>query len=424
MPEKFDVLIVGAGPAGATAAQCLASSGLKIALFDKAVFPRKKVCGDGLTHDVIKQLGLISPALHEAFIRDVPKAPCYGVEFIAPDHSRLHVPFVIQGENRPIYICSRTDFDNFMLSRLRGLENVRIFEGIDCLKITTSSDGVTMDTSSGSIEGKIILGADGINSFVARQMEVPRLPREYLCVSLRTYYRGLEPTRKGNSIEIYLLDGILPGYLWIFHLPGGIANVGMGMMAEVVNRKKINLPELFRQILSSEPLKSRLKGGEPIEAVKGYNLPLGGTRRSISGERFLLAGDAASLVDPISGEGVGNAIRSGRIAAAHILDCFRADDFSAKFNLRYDKEIYRRMLPEHKLHERMRRLFRNTPMAQFFLGSVARFPKMEAALHNALMEMNAQKPWHVARFTMKFIYTYTLLHLFCRLFTSTKNVRK
>ncbi len=423
MNRKFDILIVGAGPAGSSAALCLAGSGLRIAVFDKARFPRNKTCGDGLTHDVIKQLGMISPVLLEHFHRDLMKSASYGIEFIAPDHSRLYVPFLVNGKNLPIYTCSRTDFDNFLLSHLRGLENVSIFEECDCINIIRNPGGVVLETGNGSFEGEIIVGADGVNSFVARQMEIGRLPKENICVSLRTYYRGLKPTRAESLLEIYLLKDTLPGYLWIFHLPGGIANIGLGMMATVVNRRKINLNELFRKLLESEPLKSRLKEGEQIEPFKGYNLPLGGTRRVISGERFLLAGDAAALVDPISGEGVGNAIRSGRVAAAHIADCFKTNDFSGHFNQAYDKEIYRRMIPEFRLHENLRRLFRNGPMAEFFLGSAARHPKMESALHKAMMAVNPQKKTEVIGFFLKLVYIYLFMNLACALFPSRKVIR-
>ena len=95
-------------------------------------------------------------------------------------------------------------------------------------------------------------------------------------------------------------------------------------------------------------------------------------KRKISGERFLLAGDAASLVDPFTGEGVGNAIRSGRVAAEHVLKCFENGDFSENFNLEYDKEIYHRMWNELKLSRSMQKLFKHPRLINYAVSKASR----------------------------------------------------
>jgi menaquinone-9 beta-reductase len=117
-----------------------------------------------------------------------------------------------------------------------------------------------------------------------------------------------------------------------------------------VSKKKVNLKETLQTLLQTHPhIKERFKNAKPLETVKGYGLPLGSKKRNISGERFLLTGDAAALIDPFSGEGIGNAIRSGRVAADHIKRCFDENNFSASFNKAYDKEIYKRMWNEFKI---------------------------------------------------------------------------
>jgi menaquinone-9 beta-reductase len=137
---------------------------------------------------------------------------------------------------------------------------------------------------------------------------------------------------ENNPIEIYFLKDILPGYFWIFHLPGGKANVGMGMLASAVINQGINFKQKFDELICNEPLRSRFKYATRNGEIKGHMLPLGFDKRIISGNRFLLTGDAAALIDPLTGEGVGNAMRSGRVAVAHILECFRTGIFSAEFN--------------------------------------------------------------------------------------------
>ena len=416
MNKKYDVLIIGAGPAGAATAICLGNSGLRVAVIDKATFPREKTCGDGLTHDVIKQLGLISESLASAFAELPHKQASYGAEIISPDHDHLYIPFYASGVKQPIYTCPRFEFDNFMFSQMKQFGNISVFENCLPEKLDITADKVVLETSCGSFEAKMILGADGANSFVARQMGVKRVTREHQCVSLRTYFTGLKPLREGNPVEMYILKDVLPGYLWIFHLGDGRANVGIGMLASIITKKKINLNKCFEGLLSSEPLKSRLSGGKQSEPFKGYILPMGGERRDISGSRFLLAGDAASLVDPSTGEGVGNAIRSGRVAAGHILDCLKADDFSSGFNKAYDKEIYRRMMTEFRFHSRMRNLFNYPRLVNFTIGSAARHKPMEASLQKALLNLHSNRWTSNAVFVLRILYIYTIQIVWVSLF--------
>ena len=423
MNRVYDVLILGAGPAGAATAICLGNSGLSVAVIDKAVFPREKTCGDGLTHDVVKQMGLISESLASAFAKLPHKQESFGAEIISPDHDHLYIPFYAKGVKQPIYTCPRFEFDNFMFSQMKQFGNISVFENCQTEKLSITNEGVLLETSEGSFEAKIILGADGANSFVARQMGVKRVSRKHQCVSLRTYYTGLRPLRDGAPVEMYILKDVLPGYLWIFHLGDGRANVGIGMLASIITKKKINMTKCFEGLLSSEPLKSRLAGGIQSEPFKGYILPMGGERRDISGNRFLLAGDAASLVDPSTGEGVGNAIRSGRVAAEHIKNCFKADDFSSAFNKAYDKEIYRRMMTEFRFHSRMRNLFNYPWLVNFTIGSAARHKPMEASLQKALMNLHSNKWTSNVLFVMRILYIYTIQIIFVSLF-SRKDVTR
>jgi flavin-dependent dehydrogenase len=128
------------------------------------------------------------------------------------------------------------------------------------------------------------------------------------------------------------------------------------MLSSVVSKKKINLKEMLQQLLITAPcLKERFKYAKPLETIKGYGLPLGSKRRNISGERFLLTGDAASLIDPFSGEGISNAIESGRIAADHIIKCFKHNNYTLSFNKNYDKEVYKNMWKELKVSRALQR---------------------------------------------------------------------
>ena len=355
--NNFDVLIVGAGPAGSSTAMELGKAGLSVAVLDKAVFPRDKTCGDALSVDVINQLGILSPALASEFDAFSNKQSSYGVKIFAPDFRHIDIPFVYQEKETCGYICPRIDFDNLLVQQLKQFRNIKLYEGCSVQKVETSKDYVQAFTSEGLFKGKMIIGADGAQSVVLKQLGTFKTDKNHYSAGLRVYYEGVSSFHHNHYIELYFFKEILPGYLWIFPLPDNKANVGIGMLSSEVSKKKINLKEALQTLLTTHPeLKARFQHAKALETVKGFGLPLGSKKRKISGERFLLTGDAASLIDPFTGEGIGNAIRSGRVAAQHTLKCFEKNDFSGSFNAAYDHEIYRRMWKELRISRTLQQL--------------------------------------------------------------------
>lgn len=342
--DKYDVLIVGAGPAGAACALSLAGAGLKVALLDKASFPRDKICGDALSADVPAQLPMLSKRLSEKFFNAEAKVASYGVRLCSPDLTLIDIPFQGKGKSTNGYVFSRMEFDNLLFQEVKTSGNCTVLE--DCLvtDVKVTDDGIEAETGLGTFFARMIVGADGANSVVARLAGTKKVDRKHHSAGLRVYYENVGDFHQKNYIELYFFRKILPGYLWVFPLVEGRANVGIGMLSSVVSAKKINLRRTLDELISEHPLLcERFANARPMESVKGHGLPLGSARRKLSGERFLLAGDAAALIDPFTGEGIGNAIRSGRVAAEHIAECFRIQNFSASFNVAYDREIYRRM---------------------------------------------------------------------------------
>jgi flavin-dependent dehydrogenase len=116
--------------------------------------------------------------------------------------------------------------------------------------------------------------------------------------------------------------------------------VGLGMLSSEVSKRKVDLKKALHDIIESKPeLQVRFKDATPLEKSQGFGLPIGSKKRALSGDRFLLLGDAASLIDPFTGEGIGNALRSGRIAAGHIVKSFDNLNFSASFHKGYDNTL-------------------------------------------------------------------------------------
>ena len=357
--KEFDVLIVGSGPAGAACAIALGSSGLSVAILDKAVFPRDKICGDALSVDVVNQLSMLRGDLTSRFHGLDSKVSSFGVRIFAPNHQYVDLPFIHKGEEKCGYLCPRFDFDQLLVEQLTQFENVKKFENCTVEKIDKTETEVLVHTNRGTFSSKIVAGADGAQSVVARQLGSFKPDRQHYSAGLRVYYEGVTAFQESRFIELHFFRDVLPGYLWIFPLPNNRANVGVGILSSVVSKRRINLKTTLNALIENNPhLNERFRNARPLEAAKGYGLPLGSKKRKISGDRFLLLGDAASLIDPFTGEGIGNAIRSGRVAAEHIVDAFKENDFSSSFNDAYDHEIYRRMWPELKVSRALQNLCR------------------------------------------------------------------
>ena len=381
--REFDVLIIGSGPAGAACAMSLGNSGLSVGILDKAAFPRDKICGDALSVDVLNQLSLLRTDLAARFHQLESKVSSYGVRIFAPNYQYIDLPFFYKGEATCGYLCPRFDFDQLMVEQLKELENVKMFEECVMERVERTDKVVLAHTTAGTFTAKMIAGADGAQSVVARQLGSYKPDREHYSAGIRVYYEGITSFQESHFIELHFFKDVLPGYLWIFPLPNNRANVGIGVLSSVVSKKKMNLKTVLRGLIENNPhLYERFRDAKPLEIAKGYGLPLGSKKRKISGDRFLLLGDAASLIDPFTGEGIGNAIRSGRVAASHIIEAFRRHDFSSSFNGAYDQEIYTRMWPELKVSRALQKLCRYPRL----FNSVVRKANESQHIHNLLID--------------------------------------
>lgn len=389
--RKFHVLIIGAGPAGAATAIALGHSGLSVGVLEKARFPRDKICGDALSVDVVNQLSILSPTLSAAFEK-VAKTTSYGVSIYSPDRNHIDIPFFYEGKKRGGYICPRLSFDHVLIQQFKEFPNVELLENCQVNQVTLKDETIEVQTSQGSFQAPIIIGADGAHSVVSKNLVNTSIDKHHYSAGLRMYYENVSSFHDENFIELHFFKEILPGYLWIFPLPGNKANVGLGMLSSEVSRKRINLKETLQTLLSTHPdLKKRFQHAKALESVKGFGLPLGSKRRILSGERFLLAGDAASLIDPFTGEGIANAIRSGRIAAAHIIKCFENNDFSKKFNSSYDKEIYRRMWKELRVSKTLQHLCKYSWLFNFVVKKANQSKGIHQFLIDSLANIDKKK---------------------------------
>ncbi|MFN3426443.1 MAG: NAD(P)/FAD-dependent oxidoreductase [Candidatus Thermochlorobacter sp.] len=374
--EEVDVAIVGAGPAGASTAIGLKHTPLRVAVFDKAKFPRDKICGDALSIKISEAMRQLSPDLLEKFEHFTEKVCTNAVKIVSPSNDCLEIVFKPKKHfsgSTIGYVSRRVDFDNFLVEQFRNAPNITFYENTPIDEVEVHREYVELQAKGRIIRTKIAVAADGAHSLLAKRLANFKLDEQHYSAAVRAYIKGIADTRPENYVEFYLLRDLRPGYLWIFPLPNGLANVGLGMLSAALHKKRINLRQKLLEILRTHPqLASRFQHAEIVGDIKGFGLPLGSKRFHISGERFLLTGDAASLIDPLTGEGIGEAMLSGTFAAKHILNCFKAQDFSAAFNKQYDEMVYGRLMPSFRLHSVLQKVAATPFLVNLLVRKVGR----------------------------------------------------
>ncbi len=354
---QYDVVIVGAGPAGCACALSLKDSGLKVAMLDKSTFPRDKVCGDAIPGRAIKTLTSISHEYGSAFKK-------FAEKFDTKSTSIHYKGNVLTFEwVADAYTCTRIEFDNFLFSLVKEHTATDIFT--DTLPHSFSTNGASISISFKNkpdiFNTKIVIGADGAQSTVAKQLTGRILDRDHHVGSVRAYYYNVAGM-EGSKTEIYFDRKFLPSYLWVFPLPGNVANVGFGMLSSEIARRKINLKTAFHEFIAENPLlKEKFAAARQIGLLEGFGLPLGSGITTLSGQNFMLVGDAASLIDPISGDGIGNAMLSGKLAAAQAIRCFTENNFSDTFMSGYDATLLTAIGQELKARYRAQRSLSKMP---------------------------------------------------------------
>jgi geranylgeranyl reductase family protein len=333
----FDVTIVGAGPAGCATALALRNSGLRVALIDKHFFPRDKVCGDAIPGRAITHLKEIYPSFEEELSTFNKKLL---TKSTACFYNNKKVEFNWVQE---AYTSARMDFDNLLFSIVKNKTTTKVFEDIEIKEIIKNEDGFILQSRNNKISFKttFIIGADGINGVTAKKLAGYQIDRNHHVASVRAYYKNIADVSESRT-EIYFDKKYLPGYFWIFPLNDNVSNVGFGMLSEDVAQKKINIKKSFYDFIErSETLKNKFSTAEQDGGLMGCGLPLGSKWVKMSGDNFILTGDAASLIDPASGSGIGNAVLSGKLAAEQVMKCFAGANFSADFIKAYDKKLYK-----------------------------------------------------------------------------------
>lgn len=376
-----EIAIIGAGPAGCAASYFLSKSKVTHLIFDKSKFPRDKICGDGISSKALHVLRKIDPAIVEKMVADpVRFVSCWGGYLSSPNGSELHYPISKSAfENCPPYFISRRyDFDNFLVEQLNH-DYCKLFQEAQVTDIQYISNGVEITYIYQNQEqkafAKAIIGADGDRSIVKKQFAPEKKDFNHYWAGLRAYYTNVKGLNPKNYLEMHFIDGTFPGYFWIFPVGEGKANVGVVTFSSHVSKYKINLREEMLKAIAEHPLlKERFAEAELESKIAGWGLPIASKLSTLSGERFMLIGDAANFIDPITGEGIGNAMYSGMLAGEAAAKAISENrDFDAVFlQEHYTKKVHRTMSKEIKTLAFIEKIAYQKPILNFFIKHAGR----------------------------------------------------
>jgi geranylgeranyl reductase family protein len=330
--RALDLLVVGAGPAGIAAAITGHEHGLRVAVCDRCTFPRDKTCGDGLTTQALRLLEALG--LERDALRAAGYVPVHECVVVSPSGRRLRLPLPDDGEHAGVVARAGLDAALLDVARAHGVD-VHTTDAVE--EVVTAADGVKVQCASGTtIEARFLLAADGHWSKVRRLLHPAAAPDLGTWHAVRQYFDGVEDRR----LWVLFDDALLPGYAWSFPLPDGGANVGFGVLR--AGRSGRELRALWPELLARAPLRDVLgPHARPREPVRAWPIPTAYAPARLVDGPVLYAGDAAAVVDPMTGEGIAQALETGMLAAEAVAAGGGTDAVAARYRQRVDRRIGR-----------------------------------------------------------------------------------
>ena len=303
-----DVAVIGAGPAGVAAAVALARAGREVVLVDKATFPRDKICGDGLTAQALRHLewmGLRPDAV--ASWQEV-----HDVVLRSPSGHEVQLPLP-RHQGTFAAVARRYDLDAAVVDLARK-HDVDVREGTTVESVEQDAGGVTLRTSGGPVRAAYVVAADGMWSPTRKALglDVPGYRGEWH--AFRQYFTDVTGPAARELMVSFEAD-IIPGYFWAFPLPGGGANVGFGIDRGGRNTTH-DMKQLWPDLLARTHLRDWLgPDARPEGPHRAWPIPARIDSLPSGRGRVLFVGDAVGACDPMTGEGIGQALLTGRLAA-------------------------------------------------------------------------------------------------------------
>ncbi|MPZ22798.1 MAG: geranylgeranyl reductase family protein [Dehalococcoidia bacterium] len=343
--DRYDAIVVGAGPSGSTAARELAAGGARVLLMDRAKFPRDKPCGGGLT---IRASRLMPPG-YEGVIEQTVYAARFSY--------KQKPSFERRSEQALTYMTQRRHLDLFLAESAERAGAV-FHDGERTDSIERSGDGVLVRTASSLYRCSLLVGADGANGVVARAVGLT--PRYTAWVALEGNASDGESVRQWRDTIGIDVGSVPGGYGWLF-AKGEHVNVGVGGWETIA----ADLRGLLERV-------SRFYGlsADRLENLKGHALPIRRPGSPVIGDGVMLVGDAAALVDPLSGEGIHSALLSGTLSAEAGLRFLSTGNGLGRYQDGIESDLGKDLLFSRKLQK----LFQLTP--RLYLSIVKRSPRV------------------------------------------------
>lgn len=406
-PIRSDITIIGAGPAGVTAALMLGKKGIPCLLIDKYQFPREKICGDGLSGKVISTLNKIDPDYVSGLSQSGFAYSSRAVRFYSPDLKMMELSFKSDHLSPPTgYVCKRIDFDHFLLKKALSFSTINFEAGIQIEKLIRKDGTIILEDKDGRCiaETRMVLFAAGANRKLIRQLD-PSYPGQVEeGIGIRGYFDNVTGTNQQNAIEIHFLIELLPWYLWIFPFHDGSANVGLALPMSLARNNPRSLKELLFHLIEKYPhLKKRFENAKLTGKIEANSLPFYTGPVRIAGDNYLLLGDAARLIDPFTGEGIGNAMVSGYYAAEIASDCLDKNNFSYLNSQNYQQVIYKKLGAELDSGLKLQSLARKQQLLNLVIGRASRNENTRELIAEMLYSTKERKKLSKPLFYLKLL---------------------
>jgi len=343
-----DVLIVGAGPAGSAAARVLADAGRDVTIVDKALFPRDKCCGDGLTTLALRELEAIGfdP-------RSVPSWTTVDAAWVrSPSGREVCLPLI--GAGQYAAVTPRVELDNALVEHARAA-GAKVLDGHGFAAIVDDAPthiAVEVD-GIGIVRARYVIAADGMWSPVRKALGVgePGYLGEWH--GFRQYATNVTgPAR--DRLYVWFEPDLIPGYAWSFPLPDGRANVGFGVLRDGT-RKVQEMKVTWPHLLQREHIRAALGPQAKMEGRHtAWPIPARIDEAVLASGRVLFAGDAAAATDALTGEGIGQALLTGRLAGEAIIAGGALDPAASR--RQYEHDVAEHLFADHRMSIRLSRV--------------------------------------------------------------------
>jgi geranylgeranyl reductase family protein len=329
----YDVIIVGAGPAGSTCASVCARAGLHVLLLDRESFPRQKPCGGALSAQALSLLPFPLPP-------EIIERECFGVRVRYGSET-----VAVRRDERIAVLVDRAALDHF-LARKAVEQGCRFLDGQQATDIIPRGETIEVCTAGASYRGRFVVGADGAAGITARLVR-PALGRDEMLTALVCHVAADQhsiSTRLDGDLD--MVFGVAPqGYGWVFPHRNSYSVGVMGLASRFEGPQR-RAAAFARSV------------GLPATAFRGHVIPVGGIPRRITSGRLLLAGDAAGCADPFHGEGMVHAIRSGGLAGDAVIRGLRGQRDALTW---YERECGRLIMRQMRVALQMARMLERYP---------------------------------------------------------------